>query len=179
MRIRPVRFEELSVLQDIERAAGRWFRDIGMPEIADDEPLTVDELALYQRAGHAWGTADGTGRLVAYLITDLVDGNMHIEQVSVRPDSARRGVGRALIEHIADHAAAEAIPALTLTTFVHVPWNAPYYARCGFRCLTEAELAPGLREIRNRETVHGLNRWPRAAMRREVGRYSVGLVGMT
>ncbi len=95
---------------------------------------------------------------------------MHIEQVSVRPDSARRGLGRALIEHVADHAAAAAIPALTLTTFVHVPWNAPYYARCGFRRLTEAELTPGLREVRSQEAAHGLDRWPRVAMHREVRR---------
>nr|WP_206443221.1 GNAT family N-acetyltransferase [Candidatus Protofrankia californiensis] len=170
MRIRPVRFEDFPVLQDIERAASRCFRDIDMPEIADDEPFTVNELARYQRAGQAWGAADGIGRLVAYLVADLVDGNMHIEQVSVRPDSARRGVGRMLIEHVAGHAAAAAVPALTLTTFVHVPWNAPYYARCGFRRLTEAELTPGLREVRSREAAHGLDRWPRVAMRREMRR---------
>lgn len=54
MRIRAVRPGEVPVLQDIERAAGRRFRDIGMPEIADDEPLPLGELARYQRAESAW-----------------------------------------------------------------------------------------------------------------------------
>jgi len=98
MRIRAVEVEDLPALQDIERAAGRWFRDIGMPEIADDEPLTLDELAVYQRAGRAWAAVGETGHPAAYLIADLVDGNVHIEQVSVHPGSARRGLGRSLLE---------------------------------------------------------------------------------
>ncbi len=36
------------------------------------------------------------------------------------------------------------LPALTLTTFAEVPWNAPYYEPCGFRRLAEAEITPGL-----------------------------------
>lgn len=43
--------------------------------------------------------------------------------MSVHPDSARRGVGRSLIEQAARQAAAEGIAALTLTTFSQVPWN--------------------------------------------------------
>ncbi|MGO4757263.1 GNAT family N-acetyltransferase [Streptomyces sp. 2MCAF27] len=170
MRIRLSTIEELPALQDIERAAGLCFRDIGMDEVADDEPLSLEELGRYQRAGRAWVAANGEDRAVAYLITDPVDGNTHIEQVSVHPGSARRGVGRALIEHAAGRAAAEGAGALTLTTFVDVAWNAPYYAaRCGFRTLGEDELTPGLREIRRSEAAHGLDRWPRVCMRREVG----------
>lgn len=60
----------------------------------------------------------------------------------------------------------EGAPALTLTTFTDVPWNAPYYARCGFRRLDDGELTPGLREISEREAAHGLDRWPRVCMRR-------------
>jgi hypothetical protein len=65
-------------------------------------------------------------------------------------------------------AAPDGHPALTLTTFTEVPWNAPYYERCGFRRLPEAELTPGLREIRRREAAHGLDRWPRTCMRRDL-----------
>ncbi|WP_326586341.1 GNAT family N-acetyltransferase [Streptomyces sp. NBC_01294] len=168
MAIRAVRPDELTVLQDVERAAGRCFRDIGMPEIADDEPLTTGELARYQRARLAWVAVDGADAPVAYLIADRVDGSLHVEQVSVHPDHARRGVGRSLLEHLAGLAVREEVPALTLTTFTEVPWNAPYYARCGFRLLNDAGLTPGLREIRAQEAAHGLDRWPRACMRRDL-----------
>jgi ribosomal protein S18 acetylase RimI-like enzyme len=168
MRIRAAAAMELPALQDIERAAGQAFRGIGMPEIADDEPFSLDELTGYRRAGRAWVAIGQNGRLVAYLVADLVDSNLHVEQVSVHPDSARRGVGRAMLDHAAGRAAAASMPALTLTTFTEVPWNAPYYERCGFRRLAEAEITPGLRELRRREAEHGLDRWPRVCMRRDL-----------
>jgi len=49
-----------------------------------------------------------------------------------------------------------------------VPWNAPYYARCGFRILGDAEVTPGLRAIRRREAEMGVDRWPRVCMRRDL-----------
>jgi ribosomal protein S18 acetylase RimI-like enzyme len=168
VRIRAAAAAELPALQDIERAAGEAFRGIGMPEIADDEPFSVDELAAYRQAGRAWVAVGQNGRLAAYLVAGLVDGNLHVEQVSVHPASARRGVGRGMLEHAAGRAARRGQPALTLTTFTEVPWNAPYYERCGFRRLAEAEITPGLREVRRREAGQGLDRWPRVCMRRDL-----------
>ncbi|MGW2250262.1 GNAT family N-acetyltransferase [Kitasatospora sp. NPDC001660] len=83
----------------------------------------------------------------------------------MHPGHARRGIGRALIEHLA---ATGDAPALTLTTFAGAPWNAPYYARCGFRPLADDELTPGLREIRRKEAEHGLDSRPRLCMRRDL-----------
>ncbi|MFZ3495696.1 GNAT family N-acetyltransferase [Streptomyces sp. 5.8] len=178
MLIRAAHIDELPLLQDIERAAGECFRTIGMPEVADDEPLPLEELLGYRRAGLAWVAAEGagTGTPVGYLLADRVDGNLHVEQVSVHPDRAHRRIGRSLLEHLAERARAEGapatdpahVPALTLTTFTDVPWNAPYYARCGFRTLDESGLGPGLRDIRDREAAHGLDRWPRVCMRRDL-----------
>ncbi|MFD3328531.1 GNAT family N-acetyltransferase [Streptomyces sp. NPDC058701] len=168
MRVRAVRGDELPLLQDIERAAGLCFRDVGMPEVADDDPLPLGELARYEQAGLARVAVGGSGLPAAYLIADRVDGCLHVEQVSVHPAYARRGVGRSLLDDLAGRARAEGVPALTPTTFTDVPWNAPYYARCGFRPLAEDELTPGLRRIRAQESAHGLDRWPRVCMRRAV-----------
>ncbi|MGW6838549.1 GNAT family N-acetyltransferase [Streptomyces sp. NPDC054949] len=168
MRIRAVRTAELPLLQEIERAAGECFREIGMVEIAEDEPLPLAELARHQRAGSAWVATDGADVPVAYLIADRVDDALHVEQVSVHPDSAHRRIGRALLDFLADRAKAEGLAALTLTTFAEVPWNAPYYARCGFRIPSEDSLGPDLRGVRAREAAHGLDRWPRVTMRRDL-----------
>ncbi|MBX9359762.1 GNAT family N-acetyltransferase [Streptomyces sp. WAC04114] len=165
MRIRLATRAELPVLQDIERAAGAPFREFGMPEIADDDPPALDILERYRRAGRCWVAVDEGDLPVAYLLAEPVDGALHIEQVSVHPRAARRGVGRALLAHAADRAREEGLTALTLTTFTEVPWNAPYYARLGFRPLPEADLTPGLRAIRATEAGHGLDRWPRVCMR--------------
>jgi ribosomal protein S18 acetylase RimI-like enzyme len=165
MRIRPATTADFPLLQDLERAAGECFRGIGMPEIADDEPFSFEQLARYQRMDLAW-VATEEDLPVAYLLAEPVDGALHIEQVSVHPDSARRGIGRSLLDHLAAHAADEGAPALTLTTFAQVPWNAPYYTRCGFQLMDDSTLTPGLRKIREREAALGLDRWPRVCMRR-------------
>jgi GNAT superfamily N-acetyltransferase len=173
---------ELVVLQGIDVATGQMFRDIGMPEVADYDPWPLPELEASRAAGLLWvvpgqaggpaGEAGGptgeAGGPVAFLMGILVDGCLHVEQLSTDPGSARRGLGRSLLEHAAHRAAADGIPALTLTTFAHVPWNAPYYVRCGFRILDDAEVTPGLRAIRQREAATGLDRWPRVCMRRDL-----------
>ncbi|WP_240136110.1 GNAT family N-acetyltransferase [Streptomyces sp. MUM 178J] len=168
MRIRPASRAELPLLQEIERAAGEPFRALGMAAVADDEPPSIDTLDRFRRAGHAWVTADSDDHPVAYLLCEEVDGASHVEQVSVHPSAARRGLGSGLLDHLAVCAAADGLSALTLTTFADVPWNAPYYARLGFRALPDDELTEGLREIRRAEASCGLDQWPRVCMRREL-----------
>ncbi len=173
--IRLARAAELPLLQEIERAAGEPFRDIGMTEIADDDPPSLDFLTLYQLDARAWVFTDASDIPGGYLIWQEVDGAAHIDQVSVHPRLARRGAGRALISRLAEESG---LAALTLTTFARVPWNAPYYARLGFRTLADAELTHGLREIVAEEASMGLDRWPRVCMRRE-GAGPVGLSSRT
>lgn len=168
MRIRAARLAQLATLQVIERAAGRMFCDVGMPEFAEYDPWPLPVMAARQDAGRLWVVANDDDQPAAYLMADLVDGSLHIEQVTVHPGSARRGLGRALLDHAANRAVADGLPALTLTTFAHVPWNAPYYARCGFRVLDDAEITPGLQAIAQREAAMGLDRWPRVCMRRDL-----------
>ncbi|MFI1580583.1 GNAT family N-acetyltransferase [Embleya sp. NPDC020630] len=152
---------DLERLREIEVAAGARFLDVGMLEIAADEPFSVEELDAYRTGGRCLVAGEPA---LAYVIWDLVDGAAHIEQVSVHPDGARRGLGRAMIDRVQAHTGL----ALTLTTFRDVAWNAPYYARIGFRALDPAEVTPGLAAIRAHEAALGLDRWPRVCMRRPI-----------
>jgi GNAT superfamily N-acetyltransferase len=160
--IREASLTDLPVLRDVERAAGAPFREVGMAAIADDDPPTIEVLTGYQRAGRVWVWGEPP---VAYVLVDEVDGHAHIEQVSVHPEQSRRGIGRALIDHVGAWAAARGLAGLTLTTFADVPWNAPYYARLGFTVVTDP--TPGLLAVRAHETAMGLDRWPRVVMRRD------------
>jgi len=164
--IRPARSDDLSVLVEIERAAGDLFRQLDPDLLADHDPGSVEELLPYANDCRAFVSIDAHDRPVGYLLIDLVDGAAHIEQVSVHPDHARKGLGRALIEHAASWASARALHSLTLTTYLDVPWNAPYYERLGFRSLPAGEETAGLRAIRERERALGLEVWPRTSMRR-------------
>lgn len=154
-------------LQEIEDSAGEAFREVGMDLVADDPPPGEDVLSAYIRSGWAWVSVDANV-VVAYLVAEVVDGALHIEQVSVHPDYAGRRLGQGLIERAAAEALQTGLDALTLTTFADVPWNAPYYARLGFDPVPEEDLTPGLTAIRDEERSHGLDRWPRLAMRRSL-----------
>lgn len=168
-RIRLAREDDLPTLQDIERAAGEPFAELDMALVADDAPPTIDELRSYVDAGRNWVSFDENGSPVAYLIADIIDDAVHIEQVSVHPRHGRGGLGRGLIEHLAGWARDHGYSALTLTTYHDVPWNAPYYKRLGFHMLDDAELTPELSDIRAGEAERGLDRWPRIAMRLDLG----------
>jgi predicted N-acetyltransferase YhbS len=166
--IRPARPDDAPALQEIERLAGEAFRDIGMPEIADSAPLPIDELARSAAEGRSWVALDDAQTPIGYVLVEHVDGNSHIEQVSVRPDHQRAGVGRALVDCVCDRAARSGLPAVTLTTFSNVEWNAPLYRRLGFRVLAEDEIGPELLAVRDTETAHGLDPERRVCMRREL-----------
>ncbi len=165
--IRPARHDELEELRAIEDAAGGAFREIGMDQVTDDPPPSTVALQGALGRGGLWVIEDA-GTVAGYLMDDIVDGEAHLDQVSVHPDHARRGLGALLIEDLVARSRAAGQDALTLTTFVDVPWNGPYYARLGFRPLSQDELGPGLRAIRRAEIARGLDRWPRTAMRREL-----------
>ncbi|MFE9201756.1 GNAT family N-acetyltransferase [Micromonospora sp. NPDC007230] len=167
-RTRMARADELTEVQRIEVASGAPFREVGMADVADMPPLPLDVLADRQRAGRVWVAVNTGDRPGAFVVVDLVDGCAHVEQLSVEPAYARRGIGRGLLDHVAGWAVARGLPALTLTTFRSVPWNGPYYRRCGFRELTGAEVTPGLAGLLAAEAALGLDPAERIAMRRPV-----------
>ncbi|SCF04662.1 Acetyltransferase (GNAT) domain-containing protein [Micromonospora chaiyaphumensis] len=166
---RTARADELTEVQRIEVASGAPFREIGMTDVADMPPLPLDVLAAAQRDGRVRVAVDATDRPVGFAVLDLVDGCAHVQQLSVDPAYARRGIGRGLLDEVAGWAAGAGLPALTLTTFRSVPWNGPYYARCGFRELTGVEVTPGLAGLLAAEAALGLDPAERIAMRRTVG----------
>jgi len=152
----------------VERAAGAPFRELGMGEVADDAPPTLAELAAFAQDGRAWVSTDHADKPVAYLLVDVVDGDAHIEQVSVHPDYAHRRIGEFLVDVAAAWAQQHGMAALTLTTYADLPWNGPYYQRLGFRVVPVDELGADLRAVRRAEAARGLDRWPRVVMRRSL-----------
>jgi GNAT superfamily N-acetyltransferase len=166
--IRPARSSDSEALQDIELTAGAEFREIGMPEIADDDPMSVERLTAYAEDGRSWVAVDLEEVPIGYAVVDVIEGFAHVEQISVRPEHQRKGVGTAMLAEIERWAFTNELTALTLSTFEHVSWNAPLYARMGFRKLAEEDLTEGLRAMRKREADQGLDPKKRVVMRRDL-----------
>ena len=69
---------------------------------------------------------------VGFARVDDVGGHAHLEQLSVHPDFGGRGIGRSLVEAALGAARSRGYMSMTLCTFADVPFNAPFYASCGF-----------------------------------------------
>ncbi|MGK9233476.1 GNAT family N-acetyltransferase [Inquilinus limosus] len=167
-RIRPGRPDEVETVRTIEVAAASQFRGIGLPQIAAFEPAEREEVLLRAREGRLLVTVDAADRPVAFALFGEIDGTLHIEELDVHPDHARRGLGAALIDRIEAVARDQGLPELTLSTFRDVPWNAPYYSRLGFAPMRDEELGPGLAAIRDMIAAKGIDIIPRLFMRRPV-----------
>lgn|SRR5690606_39074622 len=112
-----------------------------------------------------------------FALISAVDGNVHLEQLAVHPSRMRRGIGGRLVEAVLDHARAAGAPAVTLTTFRDVPWNAPWYERHGFVVWPERAWGPELRALVRRERELGIDVAPRVVMAAELGSPGRGAVG--
>jgi GNAT superfamily N-acetyltransferase len=106
---------------------------------------TTDLAELCDRIAKAavWIAEDGNG-IGGFLITGTMDRDFYIDELSVAKSHQRRGVGRTLIEAVLTDAKQQGFLAATLTTDRELPWNAPYYARLGFRILRPMQTPPEL-----------------------------------
>jgi GNAT superfamily N-acetyltransferase len=117
-----------------------------------------------------WAALSSDETPVGFAIVRVVDDAAHIQEIDVHPDYGRRGIGTSLIRSVCTWASSAELAAVTLTTFRHLPWNAPFYERLGFRPLEAGELTPGLAKIFRTEVTRGLDPAKRVAMRLQLDR---------
>ena len=155
--IRPPAQADLDRLEQIENRADTLLTARLHP---DSWPLAITGAVRATMPGFLLVLAPEPGAdAVGFVHVLEVDGRAHLEQLSVLPESGRRGFGRSLVQAAKDAAAERGHRDLTLRTYADVPWNAPFYATCGF--VESAPDAPFLRELAAEETRAGLDRWGR------------------
>ena len=72
----------------------------------------------------------------------LLDGHAHLEQLSVRPEHQRRGIGTTLVRAAMARARQDGHDRLSLCTYRDVPWNGPFYRSLGFTEVSELAALP-------------------------------------
>ena len=95
---------------------------------------------------------------------NTVDGRAHLATLGVHPAHGRRGVGSRLLAAACELSSDLGRRAITLTTFVDVPWNAPWYSGRGFTVLPPDRWGPELRDVWESERSAGILVAPRTAM---------------
>jgi GNAT superfamily N-acetyltransferase len=169
VRLRPARGGEGRFFPPVERSAGELFRRIeGLGWIADADDLPEQFHERLISAGTCWVANSGPDGIVGFLSAETVPGALHIWEFSVAAGWQNHGIGRRLIEYAINEACQRGSGSVTLTTFRDVPWNAPFYARLGFRqvCGSDEWLDNILRE----DEAAGFKPGTRCAMRLDLAR---------
>ncbi len=91
--------------------------------------------------------AETGGETAGYIALSVVDGLGHVCEVDVDPRFGGQGIGRRLMAAAEDWAQGRGLKALSLSTFIDVPWNGPWYGRLGYGPYPANEWGPGHRAI--------------------------------
>jgi GNAT superfamily N-acetyltransferase len=146
--VRIARADELELLIAIDDDACCLYADAGRAmDFGRDHPFALAEYERWREAIEAGRTlvaVTGEDEPVGFAVLTLVDGGPHLHQLSVRRSWMRRGIGRALVEHVV---ASIGHQDLSLTTYADLPWNRPVYERMGFVCLDAASCGEEMRQI--------------------------------
>ncbi|MDD0976228.1 GNAT family N-acetyltransferase [Pseudomonas fontis] len=165
---RLARPQEAGQLPSIEQSAAQAFLGIkGLAWIAEHGVLSAADHLAFIAEGLDWLVVDEQDMPLGFLCACVQGDALHIEELAVDHAYQGQGLGRRLIAHVRDWAQGQGFTALTLTTFVEVPWNAPFYTRLGFVALDDGQMSDFLRRQLVYEHSRGLQ--GRCAMRQMLG----------
>ncbi len=163
--VRPALPADLAALPAIERVAGQRFAAEDLPPALRDQALPQRMLQRALLDGWLWvavrAGAGGVGQPVGFALgMALAPGLALLAEIDVLPAHGRRGLGAALIGHMAQAACVRGHGQLALVTFEHLPWNAPMYEKLGFvrRRPDDPTLHPLLRDALDDDAARGLRR---------------------
>ena len=136
---------DLAALPGIELSGDAMFAELGI--VFPPGPAAVETAIAHSAKIRVAGDPP-----VAFAAVIALDGHPHLEQISVRADQTRNGIGSLLLDDVIRRYG----PGLTLLTFRDVPWNGPWYLRHGFAELPKSAWGPGLRHHWQAEIDAGL-----------------------
>ena len=157
--------EDAQCLPAIEICAAQAFRMIDeLSWLADSPPMSIERHNQLIALSTCWVALDAESRPLGFLRAERYGNDLHIHELSVMQSMQGQGTGRHLIEAAKDYARSSRLGFVTLTTFTNVPWNAPFYARTGFRTKAATDLDPRLAAILREEYRYGFAPHSRCAM---------------
>lgn len=163
-QVRDARADDVPLLQAIERNAAQRYGEL-------PETLFCVDLGVRDEVEHRQARESGfallievSGIPIAFILVVPKDNRAHILEIAVAQAEHGRGYGRELI-HVAEAwATAVGLNEMTLTTFLDVPWNAPFYRRLGYEVFEVGLDRPELCELIAEERKLGLHQVRRVAM---------------
>jgi GNAT superfamily N-acetyltransferase len=157
--------EDAQLLPAIEISAAQAFRVIDeLSWLAESPPMSVERHSQLIALSTCWVALDIESRPQGFLSAERHGNNLHIYELSVMQSMQGQNIGRRLIEAAKNYARLSRLNFVTLTTFINVPWNAPFYSRVGFQTQAATDLDQRLAAILHEEYKHGFAPGSRCAM---------------
>lgn len=167
-RVRLALRSDLHLLPAIERAAVRLFESVGLFEPYSRLFVTAEQFEVRQYEGRLLVAVDSRDAPTGFATWACWGKSVHLEEMDVHPEHGQRGVGKRLLEAVCQRAAKAGADEITLSTTRGVPWNEPFYRRCGFHEVAETAYTPKLVRLRAAEEAAGLPVDRRVIMRRSL-----------
>lgn len=141
---------DLETIADIDTDASMLFEAAGMfLELPVGHEFPAREQRCWMDcllAGTTLVASEPAQIPIGFAAVGRKDGCAFLAQLSVRRHWMGRGIGTALLEATADLARALGDRELWLTTYDHLAWNRPFYARHGFTVMAEFDAGPEVLE---------------------------------
>ena len=152
--------DDVALLPSVERRAVRlfenWLTETGLTLEILEQVSSIDELEDARVRGQLWVAVSAEDGPVGFAQVVVLDQTAHLDELDVVPEHGRSGIGSRLLQTVCDWARKAGFEKVTLSTFKHVPWNAPFYERRGFVAVDSGSLPPEHVELVNAEGARGL-----------------------
>jgi GNAT superfamily N-acetyltransferase len=172
--VRPAREGELEAAVAIDDSASLLYAEWGIRlALTAEHPFCQAERQRWTdaiREERLFFAFDPAPPFVAlgFASCDRVDDAPYLDQLAVRADAMRRGIGSLLLAHAITWATRQCSGErfLWLTTYAHLPFNRGFYERAGFAVVPEASCSLGIRHHLEEQRRHLPESEQRVAMRR-------------
>ncbi len=158
----------IPMLREIELDAALICSHEDLPEHLRTESMPPDILRSAQKQGLLLVAIENGATPVGFVACAAIDNYLHVLEIDVASRAQRRGIGSLLLSKVMDIGIQRGHDWVSLTTFSHLPWNAPWYQKMGFIKINPEVLPAWLEEILAEEEVKGLNPYNRVAMRKKL-----------
>ncbi|HEX5659534.1 MAG TPA: GNAT family N-acetyltransferase [Polyangiales bacterium] len=158
--------QEIATLPSLEMASAQRFQNSPHPACAEGQPISEGLHARWLSHDGVWVAESPRGEIVGFVDWIPMALDMYVVELDVHPDHAGKGLGRQLLDALAEFGSRLGFERMVLRTFRDVPWNEPYYRRLGFETLAREEEHSELANVRAQEASVGLDDSKRSTLYR-------------
>jgi GNAT superfamily N-acetyltransferase len=141
---------DIDALCEIDLDASRLFESAGLKlDLPEDHEFFRRERNRWIESLASANALIAVGpddRIMGFAASGVRDREPYLDQLSVRTQYMRRGIGTALLTAAEKLAVITGGRALWLTTYGHLSWNRPFYERAGFAVMSESAWGPEILE---------------------------------